>query len=157
MGHWMPCDSRGDCSLEKQVVSPSCLTLGLSTAAFASAGRQTLKGGMALDALMEKAFFFILLFCAQREKKSMQLSRFLRNNAYWLLNLMLRCSPRGLWWSPGVLQKAARCCQELWLDLCSVIDDSLSVFPQFSWSQFLLFCCFFLDDVFTWSEREWLN
>lgn len=71
----------GDFSLEKQVVSPSCLTLGLFTAAFVSAARQTLKGGMALNALMEKAFFF-LLFCAQREKNSVQLSRFLRNNAY---------------------------------------------------------------------------
>lgn len=58
---------RGDFSLEKQVVSPSCLTLGLFTAAFVSAARQTLKGGMALNALMEKVFFF-LLFCAQREK-----------------------------------------------------------------------------------------
>lgn len=67
MGHGMPCDSGGgDFSLEKQVVSPSCLTLGLFTAAFVSAARQTLKGGMALNALMEKAFFF---FCSVHKEK----------------------------------------------------------------------------------------
>lgn len=66
--------------LEKQVVSPSCLTLGLFTAAFVSAARQTLKGGMALNALMEKAFFFFVL--RTKRKNSVQLSRFLRNNAY---------------------------------------------------------------------------